>query len=921
MEMGSKSVQNVDPREQIRVKLMECGCDGDGRCLVVNIDGTSNQFGEMNTNVIELYHLIRKEEEDNQLTWYNSGIGTYARPSWKSIHYYKQVIDHKVDLAIAWNFEKTILGAYRWLSDNYRKGDRIFLFGFSRGAFQVRALAGMIHKVGLIHKGNELQIPFAYELYADPRSDEKTRWGIGESGRRQKTSMAEHFKRAFSRKDVKVHFVGAWDTVSSIGIARGKRLLPYTIDGMEHVCYFRLALALDERRVKFLPEYAYGGSTLAPTLEESEDGGEQIKEFPERGKASACSSGAEASKRRRPQIKEVWFAGTHSDIGGGAVENVTMDRSRPSLRWMVFEAEAVGLRTSGFRGELSSKDLIEVRESLTWAWWPLEILPIPRLTFTREANGRSNTLKPHLGAGRKIQPGQKIHASLILASRELPDNRTRGSTDDLSKITRRLPDWLGQKVNSFLTSHGRKKQDHQYTPKARPPKEMSDFWNILGSSPDWLEFDVYDEIDVTVDEIVADVPGSHAKLQEAIRNGRISGRQALYGKLVNTLSRGEVKPEAKYRVLSNAIDLLCEPRLGGSLSKIAKSSGIRELITPLTFVHNFDAEKVQTFMLEFTDRCMSVIYPYTGGINAVAYSVDGRHIVSGSMVGAIQLWNAETGEAEGPAFGGRANAVHSVAFSPDGSCIASGSEDNAVRLWDVQTGKQIGRPLSVHTSRVRSVAFSPDERYIASASEDGAVKLWDRNTGQATSLPIERRNLGVYAVAFSPDSTRIASGSWDGTVRLWDTRSRQPTLQEFAHNSIPVCSVAFSPDGKWLASSSWDRTIRLWNLEVKEQDERPFEGHKAPVNCVAFSPDGKRLVSGSDDKTVRLWNIEARKEEGPPLTEHTDEVKSVVFSPDGKHIASGSKDGTIRIWDVEDLYLKDLGDHWIRDLNHVFNRH
>lgn len=136
------------------------------RNLVVCIDGTSNQFGRKvrpltlyyskrdtsyhsskNTNVIELYRLLDKDE--TQLTFYNSGIGTYATPSWKSWAYRKQQFDHKLDLAIAWyvllffshgifcvqchalyrNFERIVQIAYRWLSEQYREGDQIFLFG------------------------------------------------------------------------------------------------------------------------------------------------------------------------------------------------------------------------------------------------------------------------------------------------------------------------------------------------------------------------------------------------------------------------------------------------------------------------------------------------------------------------------------------------------------------------------------------------------------------------------------------------------------------------------------------------------------------------------------------------------------------------------------------------------------------------
>ena len=111
----------------------------------------ANTCVEQNTNVIELYSLIPKDAGSNQRTYYNSGIGTYARPSWRSWKWYKQVLGHKIDLAIAWcgstgcarssaehdfrNFERIVLDAYRWLSETYKDGDCIFLFGISGGNF------------------------------------------------------------------------------------------------------------------------------------------------------------------------------------------------------------------------------------------------------------------------------------------------------------------------------------------------------------------------------------------------------------------------------------------------------------------------------------------------------------------------------------------------------------------------------------------------------------------------------------------------------------------------------------------------------------------------------------------------------------------------------------------------------------------
>ncbi|KAJ6527403.1 hypothetical protein B0H19DRAFT_859674, partial [Mycena capillaripes] len=118
------------------------------RNLVVSIDGTSNQFGDHNTKVVELHSRILDDPSAEQLTYYNCGIGTYVPRRTKTFKYWRQRFDNIVDLAIAWNFETIIIKAYRWLCNEYHPGDKIFLFGFSRGAYQIRTLAAMIEKAG-----------------------------------------------------------------------------------------------------------------------------------------------------------------------------------------------------------------------------------------------------------------------------------------------------------------------------------------------------------------------------------------------------------------------------------------------------------------------------------------------------------------------------------------------------------------------------------------------------------------------------------------------------------------------------------------------------------------------------------------------------------------------------------------------------
>ncbi|KAJ8481649.1 hypothetical protein ONZ45_g15247 [Pleurotus djamor] len=326
-----------------------CEHDNDARNLVLSVDGTANQFSAKSTNVIELQSRLVKDR--TQRTFYNSGIGTYAKPSVFSFTYLKQFLFHTIDMAIAWNFERIIHEAYEWLSENYEPGDRIYLFGFSRGAYQVRVIAGMIHKVGLLHKGNRNQISFAYELYASvtdattrdwPHASTSSKTSPGSSNANEH-DLCEQFKQTLCHKDVRVHFVGAWDTVSSIGILRGQSL-PETVTGMGHVCAFRHALALDEKRVKFQPEYVNGG--LGPLLTD------------------------------KGNVKEVWFPGTHSDINR---LNTNLSNFTPSLRWMMFEAEVWGLRLIQAEGQWM---VIHPKESLKGVWTLLECLPIPSLSYT-----------------------------------------------------------------------------------------------------------------------------------------------------------------------------------------------------------------------------------------------------------------------------------------------------------------------------------------------------------------------------------------------------------------------------------------------------------------------------------------------------------------------------------------------------------
>ncbi|KAI9066492.1 hypothetical protein FKP32DRAFT_1601720 [Trametes sanguinea] len=331
------------------------------RTLVLCFDGTGDQFDADNSNVVAFFSLLKKDDRREQMVYYQ-------------VSAFQARFDKVLDAMIAWHLDAHVQGGYEFLMQNYQAGDKICLFGFSRGAYTARALAGMIHKVGLLPACNNQQVPFAYKMYT--RDDEL--------GWKQSTA----FKKAFSI-DVDIDFIGVWDTVDSVGVI--PRRLPFTSSN-KSIRVFRHAVALDERRARFqvnlfkrgskadaqrgtrpgdMPrsdtEYATRVPVAAdPHASAPRRGGEG------KGKSASKKKGDSEWRKQREfermfnsqdgcewqgttDVLEVWFAGCHCDVGGGSVTDDTPHTlARIPLRWMVRECfkTDTGIR---FHAELLKK--------------------------------------------------------------------------------------------------------------------------------------------------------------------------------------------------------------------------------------------------------------------------------------------------------------------------------------------------------------------------------------------------------------------------------------------------------------------------------------------------------------------------------------------------------------------------------------
>lgn len=317
---------------------------------------------------------------------------------------------------------------------------------------------------------------------------------------------------------------------------------------------------------------------------------------------------------------------------------------------------------------------------------------------------------------------------------------------------------------------------------------------------------------------------------------------------------------------------------------------------------------VSCFLQAQTPRLVVPI-GHTNAINSVAFSPDGKLVLTGSDDKMAKLWDLSGRELQ--TFVGHTSDVSSVAFSPRGEQILTGSADSTAKLWDLN-GKLL-QTFVGHVAVVAAVAFSPNGKQVLTGSEDGTLKLWDLS-GKVL-LTFMTKDSAVSSVVFSPDGKQVLAGVANA-AKLWDISGKE--LQTYVDPTSMLSSVAFSPDGKQILTGNKGGIARLWDLTGGEI--RAFEPKKRrSIYAVAFSPDGQKVLTTHSEGRVVMWDLLGKELQLFRGQFSNIPVRSAVFSPDGKQILTGSGDATAKLWNLQGEVLQTFCGHTTWDLSVAFS--
>lgn len=370
--------------------------------IVILLDGTSNEISSDRTNILRFYGIL--EKSDYQLVYYDPGVGTFGADGTWSRFWRKA---HEVwGLMTGWGLDHNVKEAYRFLVENYDNGkrsdnidvprDQIYIFGFSRGAYSARVLAGFIHAVGLIEARNLNLLSYAYQAYKQ----------VGQNAEEKAFEEVRLYERILGTDRPPIKMLGLFDTVASVieSGRKGPRLKSHAFTSRnKSVEFVSHAVAIDEKRTMFRP-------MLWPDGEEY------------------WGNPFNRMDAKPQDVEEVWFAGVHGDAGGGYPEKES-GLCKVPLVWMIDRSMAAGLkfRTQSVNSLVHGKrknskyiapdPLGKPHNTMTFWWSLMEFIPSkkPKNSSRSSLFGISIPFFER----RFMPPKSKVHVSVIQRREEL----------------------------------------------------------------------------------------------------------------------------------------------------------------------------------------------------------------------------------------------------------------------------------------------------------------------------------------------------------------------------------------------------------------------------------------------------------------------------------------------------------------------
>lgn len=344
--------------------------------------------------------------------------------------------------------------------------------------------------------------------------------------------------------------------------------------------------------------------------------------------------------------------------------------------------------------------------------------------------------------------------------------------------------------------------------------------------------------------------------------------------------------------------------------KMTKLTSFMLLLTLATFLVNGFAEGLPKYAI-------TEINTGQGPVNAIVYAQSENRLAI-AAANNIHIYDADTYK-ELRVLAGHTDSVQAAAFSLNGKLIVSGSSDKTVRLWEAETGK-LRRARDEHTAPVNIVAFSAKgDKFWSASRKNNMLRSWYSRDGgrwssSTSSSDIEK---SITTEAFS-QSGKIFAKAVELTMAVKDKFQFAVFLSEIdpykdfepilTKHREKIITLTISPTGEYIATGSFDWTIEVWKITDTEPLRAGTDlgdplwilrGHAGTVTTVAFSPNGKILASGGADQRVRLWDL-ATGQHLHTFSNHTSKISAVAFVRDDM-LVSGSSDGTVFIWDLNKI--------------------